>query len=274
MDVGMLLTASILCTALSACAQPGVWPGHQPLQHGSGSPQADELVQRLATPRHARHHALVEPVSHRDCPLQPLRALQQAAGRAGPPVDVLIVAAFSYEPHTARAFLSTFRRHNQAARLILLVFPVQVPSRTKSPFARPAALACLPPAHIMPTRCPVRTLAVQTKAPDPSTPAQWHELKDPFCEYHKRYGVDYFSVEPLDLLHAVPLALPGNACHSERRGSGGAAECAAGRPARHRLPGARAASSWPHRRIPGWQAALELVASRRRRAWSGTMSGR
>ena len=25
---------------------------------------------------------------------------------------------------------------------------------------------------------------------------QWHDLKDPFCEYHKRYGVEYYAVEP------------------------------------------------------------------------------
>lgn len=27
-------------------------------------------------------------------------------------------------------------------------------------------------------------------------PTQWHELKDPYCEYHKRYVVEYYSVEP------------------------------------------------------------------------------
>lgn len=109
MGVGMLLTASILCIAIFACAQAEVRPGHKPLQLGTGNPEADELVQNLRTKRHAHHQPLVEPVSHRDCPLQPLRALQQAPGRAGSPADVLIAAAFTYEPHTARLFLSTFR---------------------------------------------------------------------------------------------------------------------------------------------------------------------
>ena len=149
--MGMLLTASVLCTALSACAQTEVWPSHHPLQHGTGSHEADELVQhRLLTKRHAHHQPLVEPVSHRDCPLQPLRALQQAPGPAGLPADVLMAAAFSYEPHMARAFLSTFRQHNQAARLILLVFPAQVPS-VGHPCCGPAACTCLVPEHILPT---------------------------------------------------------------------------------------------------------------------------
>ena len=29
----------------------------------------------------------------------------------------------------------------------------------------------------------------------PRVPMQWHDLKDPFCEYHKRYGVEYYAVE-------------------------------------------------------------------------------
>ena len=120
--LGVLLAASILCAASSACAQPEVWRRHQSIQPGSGSPIGAE-----PTKWHAHHQPVVEPVSHRDCPLQPLRALQQAPGLAGPPADLLLAAAFNNEPHAARAFLSTFRQHNQAARLILLVFPAQVP---------------------------------------------------------------------------------------------------------------------------------------------------
>lgn len=37
---------------------------------------------------------------------------------------------------------------------------------------------------------------VKTKHLTPRRPVQWHELKDPFCEYHKRYGVEYYAVEP------------------------------------------------------------------------------
>lgn len=162
--MGMLLTASVLCTALSACAQTEVWPSHQPLQHGTGSHKADELVQHLPIKQHAHHQPLVEPVSHRDCPLQPLRALQQAPGPAGLQVDVLIAAAFNYEPHTARAFLSTFRRHNQAARLILLVFPAQVQSMS---LQWPAARTCLVPEGMLPTSWPYQDPSGQDKTSDP-----------------------------------------------------------------------------------------------------------
>ena len=92
--MGMLLTASIMCSAFSAGAQAQVWTSHQPPQQSTGSHEAGALVQHhLPTKWHAHHQPLVEPVSHRDCPLQPLRALQQAPGLAGPPADVLVAAA-------------------------------------------------------------------------------------------------------------------------------------------------------------------------------------
>ena len=85
--------------------------------------------------KHAHHaHAhlheqptLTTAVSLRDCRHEQLPDyMQPGAAAAAEPVDYLLTVAVSYRPGEMRALFNTFRRHNQAARLIVLVGPDQV----------------------------------------------------------------------------------------------------------------------------------------------------
>ena len=72
-------------------------------------------------------HALTAAVSLRDCRHEQLPAyLQTGAAVAAKPADYLLTTAVGYKPYEMRAFLTTFRRHNQAARVVVLVAPEQV----------------------------------------------------------------------------------------------------------------------------------------------------
>ena len=72
-------------------------------------------------------HTLTAAVSLRDCKRKQLpEYLQAGAADVAQPADYLLTTAVGYKPYEMRAFLTTFRRHNQAARVIVLVAPDQV----------------------------------------------------------------------------------------------------------------------------------------------------
>ena len=67
-------------------------------------------------------------VSRRDCKheLQPPHLQEGSAKSAKTGVDYVFTTAVGYTPYQTRAFLKTFRKHNQVARIIVLVTPNQV----------------------------------------------------------------------------------------------------------------------------------------------------
>ena len=72
-------------------------------------------------------HKITEAVSARDCRRDQLpRYLRDNAPTE--PADFLMTTAYKYKPHNTRAFLSTFRRHNREARIIVVLAPDQVSS--------------------------------------------------------------------------------------------------------------------------------------------------
>ena len=78
----------------------------------------------LSSRRSAAHHKITEAVSARDCnPDQLPRHLRDNASTE--PSDFIVSVAFGYNPLQIRAFLTTFRRHNRDARIVVLVGPDQ-----------------------------------------------------------------------------------------------------------------------------------------------------
>ena len=81
-------------------------------------------------PHTAAGHTLTAAVSLQDCRRGQLpEYLQAGAAAAAEPADYLLTTAVGYKPYEIRAFLTTFRRHNQAARAVVLVAPEQVRRR-------------------------------------------------------------------------------------------------------------------------------------------------
>lgn len=78
---------------------------------------------------HRKHYSTAQPqaVSMRDCRREQLPAhLLAGSAAGGEPADYIFGAAVNYPPYNTRAFLTTLRQHNQAARVVLLVAPDQV----------------------------------------------------------------------------------------------------------------------------------------------------
>lgn len=105
---------------------------------------------------YAHPHSITHPVSLQDCKREQLPAYLYSGGATdAEPVDFLLATAAGYRPYDMRAFLATFRKHNQAARVVMFVSPTQV--RALVPAAGPelrsqaSERAVLPPvlrAHI------------------------------------------------------------------------------------------------------------------------------
>ena len=93
--------------------------------------QINELpaAHRVLGKHHAYAHpqSIIHPVSLQDCKREQLPAYLHSAGATdGEPVDYLLATAAGYKPYDMRAFLATFRKHNQAARIVIFVSPTQV----------------------------------------------------------------------------------------------------------------------------------------------------
>ena len=67
-------------------------------------------------------------VSRQDCKREPQPPHLQlgSAKSAKKQVDYVFTTAVNYSPYQTRAFLKTFRKHNQEARIVVLVAPDQV----------------------------------------------------------------------------------------------------------------------------------------------------
>lgn len=74
-------------------------------------------------------NALTRPLSLHGCRRDQLPAHLTSAAAATEPADVLMTAASWYSPYKTRTFLRTFREHNQAARILMFVDPIQVAQR-------------------------------------------------------------------------------------------------------------------------------------------------
>ncbi|KAK9834876.1 hypothetical protein WJX81_005701 [Elliptochloris bilobata] len=72
-------------------------------------------------------------VSQQDCKLELLPPHLATAEGASKPADYVLTTAVGYTPYQTRAFLKTFRRHNQEARIVVLVAPDQWLA-TRNPF--------------------------------------------------------------------------------------------------------------------------------------------
>ena len=76
---------------------------------------------------YAHPHSIIHPVSLQDCKREQLPAYLYSGGATdAEPVDFLLATAAGYKPYDMRAFLATFRKHNQAARVVMFVSPTQV----------------------------------------------------------------------------------------------------------------------------------------------------
>ena len=71
-------------------------------------------------------NALTRPLSLHGCRRDQLPAHLTSAAAATEPADFLMTAASWYSPYKTRTFLRTFRKHNQAARILMFVDPIQV----------------------------------------------------------------------------------------------------------------------------------------------------
>ena len=87
---------------------------------GVSQPTALSLAKPAAAPD-ATHFRNTQAVSQRDCKALP----REPASGSSPPLDYLLTTAYSYTPYQTRAFLKSFRAHNQAARIVMLVSPGQ-----------------------------------------------------------------------------------------------------------------------------------------------------
>ena len=86
---------------------------------------AKSAVGTLHSRRPPAPHKITEAVSARDCRRDQLpRHLRETVPTE--PMDFLMTTGYGYKPYNTRAFLSTFRRHNREARVVVLLAPDQV----------------------------------------------------------------------------------------------------------------------------------------------------
>ena len=176
------------------------------LARGEDGPKLGEaaLGHRSYAKHHFTAHRLTHAVSQRDCRRDQQPAHLQGSSEATAELaDYVFTTAVGYQPSLTRAFLATFRQHNKAARVVNLVSPDQVWSPllplTSSP-ALSVLLECLP--------------CQRGRAPCQETESlrvllQWMQLRQPLCEYGRRYGVEYHSLEPSEYYPVVLLRFLG-----------------------------------------------------------------
>ena len=179
-----LLTISVRGKEGAADSEPAVaW-------HREGKHRAHAHQQ---APHALTGHTLTAAVTTRDCRREQLPLyLQTGAAVTDKPADYLLTTAVGYKPYEIRAFLTTFRRHNQAARAVVLVAPEQVRRLRECTSSSPR----------LPVGCEVApgtdaSLAQDvTDAEGEAWRVQWLQLREPLCEYARHYGVEFFSLEP------------------------------------------------------------------------------
>ena len=130
----------------------------------------------------AEHFANVSPVSRQECKrgLLPAHVAKEAGDKQ--PADYVLSTAYGYSPYQMRAFFKTFRRHNQAARILVLVSPEQVRLRSAHVLFR---TLCNTPGTEHLER-PLRALSR----------LQWQATRNPLCAYGSHYNVEFLMLQP------------------------------------------------------------------------------
>ena len=116
---------SVYISILHVCVNLGVVTGADGSAHTTEPPPARRSINKHHM--HTHPHTLTRPVTLQDCRQEQLPAHLLGGGATDTePTDYVLTAATDYKPYVMRAFLNSFRRHNDAARIVVLVSPNQV----------------------------------------------------------------------------------------------------------------------------------------------------
>lgn len=115
--VTMVAALGVLCTLLYLEHKYSSYPS------GDSASSPGRLLKGTVT---KSHFVNTQTVSLHDCKRELLPPHLTSIESTKEPVDYVLTTAYGYTPHVIRAFLKTFRKHNQAARIVILVNPDQV----------------------------------------------------------------------------------------------------------------------------------------------------